>query len=302
MPFNWGAAADFGAGMLGTAGAIWQNYQAGREADEQRAWEERMANSAYQRQVADMKKAGLNPILAATKGGGADTPNVGMPQLTNPTQNLGEGLSSAARFALLEKPDVDSQIHQREAQTDLAKQQAGLASAQTLSAEAARIKTELDSAITLYELEHIKPEEKNRIREQIKNLQAEWHAIHARRRESEASAKAADARARLTEEQTKIFAAINPLIVKGGEALQQLLTYLQSGVIGDKVADTVESIEAAVGKGQAAAQKVREVLQALGIGTEPGKIWDAREAFQNWKRETQDIPGHFEHRFPGEQP
>lgn len=78
----WGALAALGGAALSYFGAQDQNEANIQNARDQMAFQERMSSTAYQRGMEDMRKAGLNPMLAYSHGG-ASSPGGAMPQVAN---------------------------------------------------------------------------------------------------------------------------------------------------------------------------------------------------------------------------
>lgn len=102
------------------------NRSSARQARANRDFQERMSNTSYQRAVSDMKKAGINPMLAA-KVGGASTPAGAVAQVADYGQSYSEGRK------------VDLQRELNKAQVKATNEQANLYSAQSAKARAETI-------------------------------------------------------------------------------------------------------------------------------------------------------------------
>jgi len=87
-----GSALSGGLGGLGMSvgKALWDQKETGRA----KAYATKMSNTAHQREVKDLRAAGLNPILSAG-GKGASTPTVGATPGPDPSQGIA-GLSQAS--------------------------------------------------------------------------------------------------------------------------------------------------------------------------------------------------------------
>jgi len=85
------AVAALGGAALSFLGGERRNTSQQNQSAQQMAFQREMSNTAHQRQMADLKAAGLNPILAASYGG-ASSPGGAMAQIQDsitPAVNTG---------------------------------------------------------------------------------------------------------------------------------------------------------------------------------------------------------------------
>jgi len=98
VPAAVAGGLDIIGGLLGNSAQKKANQQNIKLARENRNWEEMMSNTAWQRGMADMKLAGMNPMLAFSQGG-ASTPNSAAATV-NPVDAMSRSVSSAGSKAM----------------------------------------------------------------------------------------------------------------------------------------------------------------------------------------------------------
>lgn len=89
--------SEFGGAVLGGLGSLvgqaGSAYFSAKEAKRNRAFQERMSNTAHQREVRDLVKAGLNPLLSI-RHAGASTPGGAMAQVPDFSQSVTNSLAA----------------------------------------------------------------------------------------------------------------------------------------------------------------------------------------------------------------
>ena len=165
--------ASVASGVAGFLGQQDTNAQNRELAAENTAFQERMSNTAYQRQVKDLEASGLNPMLAYVKGGGASTPS----GTVMPMQNaVSAGLSSAESSIRVSKgaadvENVGADTINKRAQRYLLEAQTGLAGATTDEKRSHISMMETQSAKIVAEIKNI-PLEGDRLIAAAKQLDA----------------------------------------------------------------------------------------------------------------------------------
>lgn len=115
-------------GLFDFVGSLFTNAASAKQASANRAFQEEMSDTAHQREVADLKAAGLNPLLSVNSG--ASVPSGSVAPVVNP--GASDPMSEVK--SLQQMKQVDAQTDAIKASAQASRAQAALASANSAKA------------------------------------------------------------------------------------------------------------------------------------------------------------------------
>jgi len=152
---GWEAIAQMGSQLMGNRHQDMFNRKAANVAFDR---QNMLRNTAHQAEVADLRAAGLNPILTATGGSGASTPSVASPTVSSSPGVDFAGASAKSASAELSKSQqavADMQVLYVGEQATAARLDGLLKQAQTAETYSRIPNVNADTALKLAEVPHI---------------------------------------------------------------------------------------------------------------------------------------------------
>lgn len=158
--------------MAPIAGSLITSAWSALEARSNRRFQERMSSTAHQREVADLRAAGLNPILSARLGG-SSTPSGSVGQVSDFSGSISSAM--ALKLAMAKQK---AEIDEIKSRTVLNEQTAGDMARSVLAGKYEKISAEADTAVAQRDLSRMNVTQRREMFQfEIEKVKAEISSI-----------------------------------------------------------------------------------------------------------------------------